>query len=597
MPTISIPTFGGEVPLRTARLLEQIQAAAAVNCDLRRGALEPLRGPKFEHDMPVGAATIFKHASDSWMSWHKSGVSVIKSAILDIEEEGMLGHLLVCGDKPYPIQYLAGGVTCRLGLPRPGSAPLVKVMKQEAIINTTVVYGFGGENVADLPPRYGIDQLPNVDGDGIRLVATAEVDDTEPTEPEDVTIQRSSIYCYTYVRSLADGRIQQESAPSPPSELVDVEDGDGVTIHGFSVPDIEDANITHLRLYRTVSGEKSSEFRFLVELSIDTIEHVDTIHDKDVPAEVLRTSLWDAIPDDARGLIKTDNGLYAAFHNNELLISEPFVGYAFPSAYRLTVEDSIVALGHVDGTIIVLTKGRPYLVAGSVPESLQLIHLPIEQACVSAASVASLPGGIVYASPDGLMLFTTGEQSLASAQTFTREQWQALRPESIMGTVHDGRYIAFFMDTNQGFIFSVGAKDIVRIALREGWKVRCLYHHSEDDAVYIGADTPEGSGIWKLEAGEYLPYRWRSKAFFTSALVSMNAVRIEGEQQGAKALSVSVFGPKSDRPRARLRVSNTRAHRIRATRSEKEWAIEVRGAVPVYELRLGSSIEGVEYGQ
>lgn len=596
MPTISIQTFGGEVPLRTARLLEQNQAAVAVNCDLRRGALEALRGPKLVQAMPPGAASIFKHDLDGWIKWSKGGVNVIKSAILDTEE-GSLGHLFVCGDKPYPTQYLAGGATCRLGLPRPGAAPLVTVLKQEAIINTTVVYGFGGESVADLPPRYGIDQLPNVEGDGIRLIATAEVDDTEPTDPEDMTIQRSSIYCYTYVRSLADGRIQQESAPSPPSELVDVEDGDGVTVHGFSLPDMEDAKITHLRLYRTVSGEKSSEFRFLVELPLDTVEHIDTLHDKDVPTEVMRTSLWDSIPDDAHGLIKTDNGLYAAFHNNELLISEPFVGYAFPSAYRLTVEDSIVALGHVDGTIIVLTTGRPYLVAGSVPESLQLIHLPIEQACVSAASVASLPGGIVYASPDGLMLFTTGEQTLASAQTFTREQWQDLRPESIMGTVHDGRYIAFFAETNQGFIFSVGAKDIVRIELAKGWKVRCLYHHSEDDAVYIGADTPEGSGIWKLEAGDSLSYRWRSKAFFTSALVSMSAVRIEGEQQGAKALSVSVFGPKSDRPRARLRVSDARARRIRVTRAEKEWAVEVRGAVPVYELRLGTSIEGVEYGQ
>lgn len=124
---------------------------------------------------------------------------------------------------------------------------------------------------------------------------------------------------------------------------------------------------------------------------------MDTAHDKDVPTDVLQTTLWDRIPDDAQGLIKTDNGIYACFRGNELLVSELFIPYAFPESYRLTVEDRIVALGHVDSTIVILTTGRPYLAQGAAPESLQLLHLPIEQPCLSARSVGHLPGGVVYA--------------------------------------------------------------------------------------------------------------------------------------------------------------------------------------------------------
>ena len=350
-----------------------------------------------------------------------------------------------------------------------------------------------------------------------------------------------------------------------------------------------------------MSGNETSDFRFLAELSLEELEQAggvfrDTVHDKDVSTGVLQTSTWDAIPDNARGLIKTDNGIYACFRGNELLVSEPFIPYAYPQSYALTVEDSIVALGHTDNTIVVLTTGRPYLVQGGVPESLQLVHLPIEQACVSAASVASLPGGVIYASPDGLMLMTSNEQTLVTEQTITREQWTALGPEMLMGTVHDGRYVGFFRGTNRGLLFHVGRADITRVELPEGWNVTCLYHHSEDDCVYLGAETPDGAGIWEFEAGEVMPYRWRSKEFFTSALVGMSAARVSGEQRPRNPVFMDIYGPDGRRPRARIRITGGKSVRIRPMRAERVWAFELSGTADVYEARLGASVESVEYG-
>ncbi|MFR8275761.1 MAG: hypothetical protein ACLU98_05265 [Desulfovibrio fairfieldensis] len=338
----------------------------------------------------------------------------------------------------------------------------------------------------------------------------------------------------------------------------------------------------------------------MAELSLEELEaagwsYTDIEHDINVSGGILQTSTWDAIPDNAKGLIKADNGLYACFRGNELLVSEPFIPYAYPATYRNTVENSIVALAHVDGTIVVLTTGRPYLAQGTAPESLALVHLPIEQACVSAQSVATLPGGVIYASPDGLMLFTSNEQSLITGQTLSREQWQELGPERLMGSVHDGRYVAFFKGTNEGLLFHIGRADMVRLELPGGWKVHALYHHSEDDALYLSAEMPDGCGIWKFEGGDSpLPYCWRSKEFFTSALYAMTAARVQGEQGARNPVRMNIFGPDRDRLRARLRLTDGKTVRIRPMRAERLWSFELSGTADVYEARLGGSVEGVE---
>ncbi|WP_165079246.1 MULTISPECIES: hypothetical protein [unclassified Desulfovibrio] len=551
MATIIIPTFAGEVPRTTPRLLETTQASVAVNCDLRRGALEALKRPEKRHDLESPALTIFKHPQDGWLAWEKR-LSIVKSAVIDVDGDKPLGHLFMTGERAYPTQYLAGGEQYRLGIPRPEKAPSVTVDNPAGTV--------------------------------------------APSTPvTDSGISRSSAYCYTLVQSLADGVFMQESAPSPASAVVDVFDGGSVLIDGFEIPEMDGLKVTHIRLYRTQAGEQTSEFHFLVELPLPVESYLDSNHDKDLSTEVLQTTTWDCIPDDAKGLIVSDNGIYAAFRGNELLISEPDYAYVFPTDYRLVVEDPIVALAHTDNTIVVLTKGRPYLAMGAEPGQMQLTHLPIEQSCVSALSVATLPGGVVYASPDGLMLFTAADQSLVSAQTFTREQWQELGPENLMGTVLDGKYIGFFAGTRHGLIYSVGAKDIVRVELPKGWQVRALYHHSVDDCIYLSVDTPKGSGVYEWEAGKPLPYTWRSKPFFFSSLSGMSAVRIEGEQGEDDPVDVAIFGPEAECPRSVLEIKSTKAARITATRAEKLWSIEIRGTAPVYEARLGGSVEGVEY--
>ena len=630
MPTITVSAFAGSIPRTSKRLVEIQNASDCVNCDLSSGSLRALKAPGKVKDLDKPALTIFKHDIDGWLTWDKD-VNVVKSAVIDAEGEKPLGQLLVTGDRPYPTMYLSGGEVYRLGIPRPENA-LTVTTKTDAILLETEGRVWSVTAISAAPMRYGNDldlmgivqdsdtaevsalartriEGLNADGSGEDSVAGDGGDGGEGgDDKDDITdsgIQRSTSYLYTYVQELAGGVIKYEGAPSPASEIVDVLDNDGVVLTGFVIPKLPDLKITHVRIYRTVSGLTTSDFRFLAEISVVDLEaagwqYTDVAHDKDVSTEVLQTTIWDEIPDNAQGLINTDNGIYAAFRGNELLISEPFIPYAFPASYRLMVEDTIVALAHVDGTIVVLTTGRPYLAQGNVPESLALSHLPIEQSCVSAASVANIPGAVIYASPDGLMMFTSNEQNLITAQTFSRDQWQDLGPSRLLGAVHENRYIGFFKGTNTGLMFSIGRADVVRLELDDGWEVNDLYHHSEDDALYLSVKSGDGSNaIWKFEAdgSGLLTYSWHSKDFFISTLTSMSAARVQGEVSKVSSVKLDVFGPDRSKERQSITLTGEKAVRIRPTRSERIWSFKLTGTAEIHEARFGGSVEGVEYGQ
>lgn len=624
MVTLSIAAFAGAMPKTSSRLLESQNAVEAVNCDIGGGSLRALRAPEQVMALACPAATIFRHDTDGWLCWENT-VSVVKSAIADAEGEKPLGQILLTGDREYPTMYLAGGEVHRLGIPRPAAALQVNAVADAQLLNAEG-RAWSANHISAAPARYGDEGLELCgvlrDGESARIAMLSRAAFSSGEEGEDAEtdsegdaagdyvtdsgIQRSTAYCYTYVQCLADGVIRYESAPSPASEVIDVPDNAGVTLSGFVLPELEGLTITHIRLYRTVSGMESSDFRLLAELSVEELAaadwtYRDAAHDMNVSAEVLQTTTWDPIPDNARGLIKTDNGLYACFHGNELCVSEPFIPYAYPASYRLLVEDSIVALAHMTSTIVILTTGRPYLAQGDVPESLQLVHLPIEQACVSARSVAAMSGGVIYASPDGLMLFTSSEQSLVSQQTLSREQWQALGPERLLGVIHDGRYVGFFEGSNRGICFHLGRADFVSLELPQGWQVRDLYQHSVDDALYLSVERPEGCAILQWEAGEaVLPYRWRSKHFFSPALVGMSAARVVGEQGPRAPLRLAVYagsaGRLGDRPRAVLHLTDGRTKRLPVTRAERLWCVELSGTAEVHECRLGGSVEGLEHG-
>jgi hypothetical protein len=132
----------------------------------------------------------------------------------------------------------------------------------------------------------------------------------------------------------------------------------------------------------------------------------------------------------------------AGFSKNQLCLSAQNYPHAWPVEYRLNVDTDIVAIGVIDTTVVIGTQNFIYLAIGTDPAAYSMTKLEVPQACVAKRSLAYLIGiGVVFASPDGLIAVAgNGNVRNLTSGVFTREQWQALAPETILGVAHEDVY-------------------------------------------------------------------------------------------------------------------------------------------------------------
>lgn len=542
MATLTIAAFEGARPKAHERKLSPGLAQVALNCRTDRGILEPLNAPGSGVSSGAGG-TIFKHLDLGWKHWSSPNVAVIMSAVADSG-----GHFFVTGDG-YPKQSTTamGGAYRRLGIPAP-TAPL-SVQLSEVIIDP--------------------------------------VDDEDEDEVKTPEIDRSSSYCYTYVVDMGAGGLQ-ESAPSPPTGVFDVLEKQKVTLTGFSVPGAAGVTVSKYRIYRTVGGQRSSAYFFLKELNVGSSSWTDDLSDDRVSTEHLATAGWDMPEDDAQGIILTPNGVYAMFRKNEILLSEPFIPYAYPQKYRLATQDRIVGLGFFESSIVVLTVGRPFVLMGSTPESMSMQPLPFDQSCVSARSIVSMGYGVMYASPDGLCLIAPNGTSVVTRDVYTKEQWKALGPEQMHGAFYEDRYYALHPN-GTGVVYDFATQAVFTVQL--GSPVSSTFHDIVSDTLFV---CTSGQVRGFAVSNTFLRHRWRSAEFFTSRLTLPSALRVEGGHSPAQPLTVRIFANGAKRQELTLMTNNT--VRLALGRAEKNWTIEVEGITPVFEIRIAESIEELEYG-
>lgn len=261
----------------------------------------------------------------------------------------------------------------------------------------------------------------------------------------DSPVTTATSYVYTFVNDLG-----EESAPSFASTTVLRPDGVAITVTTpTSVPSgiSSEYGITTKRIYRAATGATGTVFLFVAEIPLAQAEYVDNVPDTEL-GEVLESEDWALPPDDLRGILALPNGVMVGFRRNQVCLSAQNRPHAWPVRNRLTTDTDIVAIGNVDTTVVVGTESFPYVASGNDPAAYSMAKFEVPQACVAKRSVAYLTGiGVVFASPDGLLAVSgVGQIRNLTDSIFTREQWQALRPESIIGVAHDDVYHFFYDD-------------------------------------------------------------------------------------------------------------------------------------------------------
>lgn len=475
MPVIKLAGFSGEQPRVIPRLMPEASAQSAVNTKLDDGALTPMRRSAFVANADSAAyQTIYRHR-DEWLGWD----SVVNAAPGPVADD----RLYYTGNGAPKL--LVEGVSYNLAVPRPKTA--------------LTVY-FEGEFFS--PPS------------------------TEPPEPRIIFYTR--LYCYTWVTSLG-----EESEPSDVSDTIEWSAGKKVELFGFETPPAGRL-ITKQRIYRSQTGQTGTYFYLIAERNVTTSLFLDEVP-VDGFQEPLPSVSWNAPPDGLSGLTALPNGMMAAFVGRRLYFCEPFRPHAWPEKYVLTLDTDIVGLGAVGSTILVLTTGQPYFVQGATPESMQMQRIEANFPCINARSIVDLGYAIAFASNEGLVVATgDGQMKIATPNIFSRDDWLALSPHTMIGAQIDGRYVAFYSATG-----SDGEQDEGMLLIDlSGTSYLIRSDAKASAAVY---DVPT-SALYYLEAGSNdirqfdapnarrLVYYWKSKEFVLPYPENFGAILIDTDR-------------------------------------------------------------------
>lgn len=291
----------------------------------------------------------------------------------------------------------------------------------------------------------------DIDDEVRQLVSTkygADVEAALPTQVQREVETRS--YLFTWVSDRG-----EESGVSPASVLLELDGNDSVTVTVPAPP--VDRFIVGWRLYRSSTTNSGAAWQLIADknaanaviedgefnyFDADVLTYSDSLTQGELQ-EPCPTITWAEPPEDLIGLVGLPNGIMAGFFGKTLCFCEPYEGHAWPVEYQQPLEFNIVGLGVFGQTLVVLTEGHPYYASGADSASMSLQKMESTQACASKRTIASMEGGVVYASPDGLCLAGPQGVELMTQGAFDRDDWQALDLPNCFGAFAEGVYHLF----------------------------------------------------------------------------------------------------------------------------------------------------------
>lgn len=487
MSALKISAFAGIAPRVGSALLKDNEATSAINTKLYSGELRSWNKPGVVEgaaSLAGSVKSIYKHKNvagdDLWLSW-STDVNVVPSPIFDTGENPIYytgsgtpkktnSTLAETGTAPYPGDYY------EMGVPAPTSAPSVSAS--------------GGSGTAE-----------------------------------------SRVYLFTYISEF--GSIEEESAPSPASSVLSVLPGGTVTVSGLgsSAPS-GDYNITKKRIYRAVSGTSTTIYLKVADVAIGTASYSDTKTAAQLGAAI-ESSNYNTPPSDLQGIVAMANGILVGFRENEIYFSEPYVPHAWPVIYSLTVEYPVVGLGAFGESVVVATKGNPFIISGSTPSSMSQAKVPLFEPCVSKRSIVSDDTGVMYASPNGVVKISQGFAGVTTNGLFTRDEWQLRYPATMLGAVLDGAYYLFWED-------QINNVQECLILDRNESASALTTTNIYTTAVFIDPTTAQlyfaYTGVvceWESDSLNFLLYDWTSKLYIFPRPVNFSAIQVDAAFEDA----------------------------------------------------------------
>lgn len=397
MVALKLQNFGGMVPAVDAHLLPNASAELAQNVWVYTGALQgykqlrkiytPLNsGTQKVFRVPIELRDADRIPNSYWLEFPSANTDVVRSPTTGDQFDRF--YWASDADRPYynTRQRIANGdPELKLGVPAPGAAPSVSVA--------------GGSS---------------------------------PSE--------TRAYVYTWVTVFG-----EEGPPSPPT--LGTGNASGTWTITTTAPGSAQSTgrlLDKVRIYRTVSGVGGeTDYFFVGEQSINTTTFTDNIASV-TGNRLLESLFWTEPPEDLQGFVSMPNGIIASWRENEIWFCEPFRPHAWPVTYQINVDAPVVGCGVIGQTLIVCTEGAPFAISGINPASMASSRLATFEPCTSRGSIASTPAGVVFTSPNGLILANASTAINITRQMLQKEDWyELLQLPTVFGTTFNGGYYAY----------------------------------------------------------------------------------------------------------------------------------------------------------
>lgn len=463
MAVIRLSGFHGENRALQPMLLPETVGTTSLNQKPGRGDLRPWHLPKHVATVPSGHKTIYRFGRDLpddawyWFSWPG-----VVHAVRGFDPDDTTELTFFTGDGAPKYTTLAGNISAG-----PGPYP-----RTDQVINLGV----------PAPPT-----APVVTTSGDFTAAQATF---------------ATYFVYTYVNDR--GWESQASPVSNGGLTFNAFSGLGRnTISGFAQPPTGH-NITKMRLYisqGSLTGDTA--FYFVREMALTETSWTYAVYQPFAVGELLQTKDWAVPPADLTQLTPMWNGMLAGIAGGAVRFCEPYVPYAWPATYDVVPPDSrVVALGVFGQSLLALTTSRPLLVQGSHPQSLDQLPLEIPQGCVSSRSAVSMGTGVAWASADGLCWYGADGARIVTAGLMTRDDWQAIKPATIIGQMYEGLYLgSYSLDggvTRKGFMIDP-QKPTGIYFLDKGYEA--MYFDELQDQLYV----LDGTGVQRWDGWNEFP--------------------------------------------------------------------------------------------
>jgi hypothetical protein len=478
------------MPRVTPELLDQTYAQVATNCEIQRGLLEPSKAPLATAVNLLGASnTLYwynREANSGNGFWFEfSGVVDVMRGQIANDPHGRV--YIFNNGVP---KYTTAGIATSGGAPYPSNVFNLGLPAPSAPVAT----GPGGT-------------VPS----GKTTISTA--------------------YVVTYVSTFG-----EEGPPSFASNIVNRWDGGTVTLTGISSAS-GSISVALKRIYR---AELNGVFQYVGSIGAASTIFTDTI-DSDFLGEPIPSSDWVAPNTSIVGALSLPNGIVMAWWGNTLAFCEPYQPHAWPIRYQLALDYDIVGAAVTQNGVVVCTKGKPYLIAGSTPAGMSQNSIDVSAACAAKRSIVDMGEFTIYAGTDGLIAIGGMNAEIITKDYITPEQWRTTyNPSSIIGVRYKDYYLGFY--SGGSFLFKPGLG-----FLNFTDTARAAFYDDFTGDVYFLAPT-NNIKIWGKGTNQSLT--WKSKRIrvpnmgnFACAKVDANAYPVTfkyyADQTLVKTISVT----------------------------------------------------------